>query len=620
MFGDVRDLFRGSGRPANRALPAMGVLVVIAGIALRFYAPTALWLDEVISVNISKLPLSQIPTALSHDGAPPLYYVLLHFWMDLFGEGDVSVRALSGVISVGTLPFFWYAGRRLGGRTVAWVTFFLGVTSPFAIYYATCTRMYSLMVLWAVLGFLALVRALERPTTGRLVALGAVTGAVLYTHYWGLYLIFVSGIWLLYQLWRHRQGLPTTTDRSSVARCFMAMVLGSLSFLPWAPVLVFQTFHTGTPWTSAAGPADLLNVFGDYSGSGPWAELLAYAYFGLIILGVFGRRLHLQRGLTAAGGAAARSVAETPIAAAPDAATFGSAAAAPPAGAPAPGAADGPPAVDEHLVEAIDGTPERHGPRAGLLAGLDRAIGVAGFGPGGAGASARRREPGRGIVLVLQPNRRALPIFGVLLGTLVVAVVAGAGAQAAFVARYAAVVLPLFLLLVALGVGVLSERRVIAGTLGVLCVAGLFTGLGNNSAPRTQAVQVAQVLNAEAQPGDLVVFCPDQLGPAVNRLITVPNVTQLTFPRAIGPQRVNWVDYKQTIARTNPETFAQDMVADAGAGHTIWLVWRDGYPGLGGDCGDLASWLGLLQGQGTTVLHANSSYYEYENLTRYPTT
>ena len=34
---------------------------------------------------------------------------------------------------------------------------------------------------------------------------------------------------------------------------------------------------------------------------------------------------------------------------------------------------------------------------------------------------------------------------------------------------------------------------------------------------RTQAGQVAAAINAEAKPGDIIAFCPDQLGPAVYR-------------------------------------------------------------------------------------------------------
>jgi mannosyltransferase len=116
----------------------------------------------------------------------------------------------------------------------------------------------------------------------------------------------------------------------------------------------------------------------------------------------------------------------------------------------------------------------------------------------------------------------------------------------------------------------------------------------------------------------VVVYCPDQLGPAVDRLLRVPGVTQLTFPRAIGPGRVDWVDYTSVIARTDVDLFAQRALARLPAGHVLWLVWRDGYPGLGQDCGYLRSWFDLLRPSGVTLVHQNgSTFYEYENLVRY---
>ncbi|MBO0748175.1 MAG: hypothetical protein J2O47_07485, partial [Acidimicrobiaceae bacterium] len=92
---ECRRVWRDPHLPFRHALILVGALAVAVSVGLRFYCPSALWLDETISVNIAKLPLIQIPTALSHDGAPPLYYVLLHFWMMVFGRGDVAARALS---------------------------------------------------------------------------------------------------------------------------------------------------------------------------------------------------------------------------------------------------------------------------------------------------------------------------------------------------------------------------------------------------------------------------------------------------------------------------------------------------------------------------------------------
>jgi hypothetical protein len=178
-------------------------------------------------------------------------------------------------------------------------------------------------------------------------------------------------------------------------------------------------------------------------------------------------------------------------------------------------------------------------------------------------------------------------------------------------------VLPLFLLVVAMGVAVLPGRRFRAGALAVLTLAGLLSGSLENGQQRTQAGQVDAVLNVQARPGDLVVYCPDQLGPAVDRLLKVKGVTEITFPRAIGPQRVDWVDYKKVIAATDVAAFAQAALARLGTGHSLWLVWRDGYPGLGGDCGYLKSWLDMLRGPGTTAVSASGNFFENEYLVRY---
>jgi len=544
LLGEVRHLVGGGGRPVRRALLGLGALAVLAGVVLRFWAPTPLWLDEALSVNISRLPLARIPHALSHDGSPPLYYLLLHFWMVPFGQGDHAVRALSGVVSVISLPFFWMAGRRLGGRTTAWIVLFLAATSPFAINYATSARMYSLMILWTVLGYLALVRAVEEPSRRRLVALSAVTAALLYTHYWGLYLVAATGGWLAYRIWRgSREGVDAPELRG-VRPAFGAVVTGNVLWLPCAPLFVYQLLHTGTPWTSAAGPADLLRVFGDFAGTGPWGLLLTFLFFGLFVIGIFGRQ----------------------VGRVPD------------------------------LGEVPD---------LGVVRAEDR--------------RSADRVAREGVLLTFRPTPTATPLLAVLIGTLAVAVVLGAAAHAAFVARYTAVVLPLFLLVVAIGIAALGSRRAIAAVLAVACLAGVLTARGENVSQRSEAGRVAKVLNAQAQPGDLVVYCPDQLGPAVDRLLRVRHLDQLTFPRAAGPDLVNWVDYKSVVARTNVGNFAQTLLGGLGAGHTLWLVWRDGYPGLGGDCGYLRSWLDMLRPTGQVLVKQSSSaYYEYENLVRYP--
>src|ERR1700724_1412907 len=86
-------------RPSLYRLMVVGaVAVVVLGIALRFVASSHMWLDEALTPTIARLPLGKIDGALRRDGAPPLYYYLLHFWTGAFGTSDTAVRALSGVL------------------------------------------------------------------------------------------------------------------------------------------------------------------------------------------------------------------------------------------------------------------------------------------------------------------------------------------------------------------------------------------------------------------------------------------------------------------------------------------------------------------------------------------
>ncbi len=247
-------------RPPERGLARLGILaagaVVAAGVVLRFIAPNGLWLDEALSVNISRLPIQQIPGALVQDGSPPLYYLMLHYWMLAFGQGEVAVRALSGVTSVATLPFLWAAGKRVGGRPTAWAALLLGASSPWAVYYGTDTRMYSLMGLEALVWYLAIRRAVELPSRGRLVCVLVLTTALMYTHYWDLYLVGVGALWALWRaVVEARRGVvPAGAYPRAARKVLLAMVAGGLLWLPWSPVFIFQALHTGTPWTSPPGP------------------------------------------------------------------------------------------------------------------------------------------------------------------------------------------------------------------------------------------------------------------------------------------------------------------------------------------------------------------------------
>ena len=279
----------------RRPLLLLGALALLgAAVVLRFWTRSDLWFDEALSVNIARLPIGDIPDALRHDGHPPLYYFLLHYWMDVFGDGDVAVRALSGVLSLVTLPLVWFAGRRIGGHAGAWCALLIVGLSPYAFRYATEARMYALVMLFVAAGYLALRRALEAPTLPRLALVAAITAGLVLTQYWDLYLVAIVGAALLYRAWR----APDAPTRRAAGRVFGAVALGALAFATWLPVFLDQIGSTGTPWGDpqfpwVVVPRTLIAFAGsEYDGE---AYMLALLVLLLPLLAVFGRGLDRHR-------------------------------------------------------------------------------------------------------------------------------------------------------------------------------------------------------------------------------------------------------------------------------------------------------------------------------------
>jgi len=57
-----------------------------------FYLVQSLWRDEAFSILLSeRSPLWFITKVFD----PPLYYILLHYWMKIFGESEIATRSLS---------------------------------------------------------------------------------------------------------------------------------------------------------------------------------------------------------------------------------------------------------------------------------------------------------------------------------------------------------------------------------------------------------------------------------------------------------------------------------------------------------------------------------------------
>jgi mannosyltransferase len=134
---------------------------------------------------------------------------------------------------------------------------------------------------------------------------------------------------------------------------------------------------------------------------------------------------------------------------------------------------------------------------------------------------------------------------------------------------------------------------------------------------RSQGRVAAQAINASAVPGDVVVMCPDQLGPAFSRSLR-DDLDTVTYPTMASPEVVDWVDYGERNAASDPAAFVEQVLTRAGS-HTVYLVWQTSYKTFEGKCEGVFDALGAARPGSTTLLEdGGSTYFEPAAVTVFP--
>jgi mannosyltransferase len=283
---------RDQGRWQAVVVAAVVALTALAAVRRLDALSAPYWIDEGISVGISSHPLSAIPDFLREDGSPPLYYVLLHIWLALFGSAPAATHALSAILAIACVPVAFWAAAPFGpwaGLAAAALMAF----DPYVGLYADETRMYSLVLLLGLALCGALVRAFVLRRRGHIASFAVLAALLLYTHAWGIFLVGASGLAALALV-------AAGPDRRGLVR---DTVLGfggaALLFAPWVPTLLYQAAHTGAPWSHRPTGRSLVRAMSRIW-SGRIAETVVFgvAAAGLLAVAVRGRP-DARRGLIA---------------------------------------------------------------------------------------------------------------------------------------------------------------------------------------------------------------------------------------------------------------------------------------------------------------------------------
>lgn len=192
------------------------------------YLTQSLWRDEAFSVLIAEPGGFESIKITAADFNPPLYYLLLNFWIKIFGKSEISIRMLSFVFFLCFLYVFYKFALFVFNKKLAIVLTTTAALCPILIYYGFEARMYSLYALTTTASMYFFYTKKWKPYI-------VVTTLALYTHPYTIFVPLTQGLYLLL--------------KKKLTKLVLANILIPFIFyLPWILVIINQFKNSSQMW------------------------------------------------------------------------------------------------------------------------------------------------------------------------------------------------------------------------------------------------------------------------------------------------------------------------------------------------------------------------------------
>jgi mannosyltransferase len=213
------------------------VAILLIGFSLRVYdlGTESLWIDEGTSIQLARLSLPQIIENRSQSVNPPLYFIVLHYWVRLFGESEFSIRLPSVVFGSLALVMIYRLGDLIFGKKVGTLSCLLLAISVFHISYSQEARGYSLMGLLALISMFFFIKLLVRANFAFLIGYVFSSSLLMYNHFFGLLIIVAQNIYLITMIIFSEDEYEFNFKRWILAQGMLVVL-----YIPWIRFLITQ--------------------------------------------------------------------------------------------------------------------------------------------------------------------------------------------------------------------------------------------------------------------------------------------------------------------------------------------------------------------------------------------
>lgn len=203
----------------------------------------SLWRDEVDAILFASRRLPDLLHTFVQAGQNgPLYFLVLRPWLHVAGQSEFSLRFLSVVFGVLTVPMVYRLGRRLFASlpSAAVLAALLAATAPYLIWYSQEGKMYALVTFLILVAMDRYLAALKQGGWPRWLAYVLITTAAFYVHL--IAALIIPAQMLVFGIVGQRDG------RWRWKPWLASMIVLTVPYLPlliWQLPLLLQLSQTG---------------------------------------------------------------------------------------------------------------------------------------------------------------------------------------------------------------------------------------------------------------------------------------------------------------------------------------------------------------------------------------
>ncbi|MBC8277417.1 MAG: glycosyltransferase family 39 protein [FCB group bacterium] len=209
----------------------LAIMAVAAAVRLFNLGGFSMWFDEAYSWHLGNQAVPRIVELAKIDNTPPVYHVLLHYWIKAGAESDFMIRLPAAFFGILSIFFTFRLGKLIFGPKTALLAAGISALSFQLVHYSQENRMYSLQLLLGLISTYYFVLGLRSGDRKHFLIWALSIIVSFYTQLFTVFLVFAQWVYFLTTI---------KSGRTNLLNWILANALVLIACVPWITVTVNQ--------------------------------------------------------------------------------------------------------------------------------------------------------------------------------------------------------------------------------------------------------------------------------------------------------------------------------------------------------------------------------------------